>query len=573
LKQSIHRKTHGVHYTPPDLATFLAEVVWPNVRPHSGRLRVLDPACGDGELLRALAAAAPPGMRKRLVLVGYETNSSELARAGITLQESGVAEVVLHPVDFLSLDHDLSDDKDLFSDAVSLQAEYQVVIANPPYVRTQVLGAAKAQALARRFELRGRVDLYHAFVKAMSAALCAGGTLGLLTSNRFLFVQSGAAMRQYLRRNFDLKAIFDLGDTKLFEAAVLPAILVAQKGVVPNGHCAFQRVYETRLQSECPARPRNFVSVVEALRNASADCIKTDKGLFRIERGVLASHVDSATPWSLQTPQRETWLETMRANQSCRFCDVGKVRVGIKTTADSVFIRDDWDSLSPERRPEPELLRPIITNDDDARWLLRPKPLGRRRVLYTHRTWEGRREPIPLGAYPRACAYLESHRKRLAGRRYVIEAGRQWYEIWVPQDPEEWANEKIVFPDIAEQPRFFLDKSGAIVDGDCYWITLCPGVDRRWLRIMLAVANSSFITAYYDMVFHNKLYSGRRRFMAQYVRKFPLPRLDSPATAQMLELVATLLHHGPSVTERSKLEADINDAVWQSFGLTKEGPR
>ena len=38
--------------------------------------------------------------------------------------------------------------------------------------------------------------------------------------------------------------------------------------------------------------------------------------------------------------------------------------------------------------------------------------------------------------------------------------------------------------------------------------------------LLLAVANSSFITKFYDIAFHNKLYAGRRRFMTQYVKKF-----------------------------------------------------
>ena len=67
-----------------------------------------------------------------------------------------------------------------------------MVIANPPYVRTQVMGAKKAQALARQFGLTGRVDLSYAFAMGMTAVLKPNGVLGLLTSNRFLTIKSGA---------------------------------------------------------------------------------------------------------------------------------------------------------------------------------------------------------------------------------------------------------------------------------------------------------------------------------------------------------------------------------------------
>src|SRR5256885_12094823 len=47
---------------------------------------------------------------------------------------------------------------------------------------------------------------------------------------------------------------------------------------------------------------------------------------------------------------------------------------------------------------------------------------------------------------------LERHREALEARRYVVEAGRQWYELWVPQDPAAWEAPKLVFRDISEHP-------------------------------------------------------------------------------------------------------------------------
>src|SRR5262249_15550476 len=158
-----------------------------------------------------------------------------------------------------------------------------------------------------------------------------------------------------------------------------------------------------------------------------------------------------------------------------------------------------------------------------------------------HIVANGKRRPIDLREYPRALAYLRQHKTRLSRRKYVIDSGRNWFEIWVPQNPDDWKKEKIVYPDISEFPRFYLDRSGAVVKGDCYWIMLKEGVDRNWLLLMLAVANSSFATHYYDVVFHNKLYAGRRRFMTQYVGGFPLPKLNSRTGKAIAGLAARLV--------------------------------
>ena len=149
----------------------------------------------------------------------------------------------------------------------------------------------------------------------------------------------------------------------------------------------------------------------------------------------------------------------------------------------------------------------------------------------------------------------------------MTDSGRKWYEIWVPQNPKDWKRDKIVYPDITESPRFFLDATGAIVNGDCYWITLSEQVKPDWLLLMLAVANSTFITRYYDAVYHNKLYSGRRRFMTQYVSGFPLPSLEAPCSKRIVRLVSRLVREGKA---SDTTEKEINGLVWEAFGLGEE---
>jgi adenine-specific DNA-methyltransferase len=269
----------------------------------------------------------------------------------------------------------------------------------------------------------------------------------------------------------------------------------------------------------------------------------------------------------------DSWLSTVRRNSEGVFADVGKVCVGIKTTADVVFVRDDWDCLPEAERPEDELPRPLVTHHFVRRWHL-PSRLGQgKRVLYPYKLDCPERDPVALAVYPRAKAYLLKHATRLKSRTYVLEAGREWYEIWVPQRPSDWAGRKIAFPDISETSKFFLVEEGWIVNGDCYWIKLLPGKDACWLELMLAVANSSLSLKFYDAVFHNKLYSGRRRFMSQYVSRFPLPKLDR--ASEVLGLVRNVLRASAeqNAAEVSRLEPELDQAVWRAFGLAEEAVR
>src|SRR5690606_2001169 len=104
---------------------------------------------------------------------------------------------------------------------------------------------------------------------------------------------------------------------------------------------------------------------------------------FRIERGRLAEASDPHEVWRLAEPASERWLAAVREHQWGTFGDVATVRVGIKSTADAVFVRDDWHELPQEQRPEAELLRPLITHREAGRWRLGEMSRSLR-VLYPH---------------------------------------------------------------------------------------------------------------------------------------------------------------------------------------------
>lgn len=564
-------KMSGAHYTPHELAHFLASLALEAVA-QSGSLRVLDPSCGDGSLLLAIAEQARKRGWAEPELVGLDSDSSAADLARKLIEELTGRTPRIHFADFLELAVAHQPQALLFGAAEPADsvcpASFDVVIANPPYVRTQVLGAQQSQLLASRLGLSGRVDLYHAFVRAITSYLKPGGTLALLCSNRFLFTRAGASVRATLAEGFALNRIIDLGDTKLFGAAVLPAIVIATRTAGRSSSASrFTRIYS--VHNGANSSVNRVVSAISALQGDLVGTVQVGNDVYEIEEGTLQS-ISSDQPWRLTNTKSQSWLDRVQCNTAACFSDVSRTRVGIKTTADSVFIRDDWGPLPVSIRPEPSLVRPLLTHEVADRWLQAPTSVAKH-VLYPHRSTVTGREAVPLAEYPRAAAYLEQHRDRLESRAYVTKAGRKWYEIWVPQDPGAWCEPKVVFPDISEIPKFFLDESGAIVNGDCYWITLLPGAASHWLRLMLAVANSSFGVRYYDQVCGNRLYAGRRRFITQYIERFPLPSPENPAVAEVLDVVAKLLL--PAAREpkrRSALEAKLDRAVWRSFGFIEQ---
>ena len=542
-------KRNGQHFTPQALAEFLAKRAADHL-PRGRSLRIMDPACGDGELLLAANSILSAKGWEVEELVGCELDPEAAAKAEARMSE--ITQKKVHVGDFL----DLAEDVDTYG-------LFDLVITNPPYVRTQVLGADLSGALAARFGLRGRVDLTHAFVTLSARLLNSSGALALLCSNRFLSTKAGDNVRRVLDSDFSVREIYDLGDTKLFKAAVLPAVVIADKRTEDTGvleSARFARAYEsTALSAETEVS-----SILESITSDTSGAVSVAGKIYAIEVGSLARGA-SGDPWGLQTEESAQWLDEIAKGTWKTFGEVAKTRVGIKTTADAVFIGDDWGDLPPERQPEAEILLPLVTHESVQPWCISNE--SETRVLYPYDLGKDKREVLQMNAFPKAMAYLLGHEERLRGRKYVIEGGRQWFEIWVPQRPALWKQPKIVFPDISEEARFALDTSGSVVNGDCYWISFSdlPSEDVGFL--MLAVGNSKLGMRFYDTVCGNKLYSGRRRWITQYVDRLPLPDPANPAAVRTIGLARELSETPRGTEAAERLQSQIESALEEAFSV------
>ncbi|MBI3865476.1 MAG: N-6 DNA methylase [Planctomycetia bacterium] len=559
------RKLTGAHFTPPELGTFVAERLCRLMKDLDGPLRVLDPACGDGNLLRAMVEVLPDALLRRITLVGIENDDSSFDALRSRGADFGRCRTDFINGDFL----DFFNDDGLFEKTQSIEP-VDVIVANPPYVRTQVMGARRAQALAARFGLSGRVDLYQAFLVAMARQLRPGGILGVITSNRFLTTKGGMATRRFLRLNFEILELVDLGDTKLFEAAVLPALVFARKRaafsrVHVRREPGFIRIYEARDDKSTNAKTAD--SVLDCLQPPRSGLYRSNGTTYQVTAGRIPIPGDDARPWTMLTGPEGEWVSRIQASAECRIGDIAKVRVGIKSTADKVFIRDDWHLLPPDRCPEKRHLYPLLSQQDAAKWRSADSCKRRNRVLYTHEVVRGQRKAIEFDPSSPTWKYLLENRARLQSRKYVIDAGRAWYELWVPQDPTAWSLPKVVFPDISPEPRFFLDKSGSIVDGNCYWITTNDPDDEDLLYLILGVANSALMMRYHDLAFQNKLYSQRRRHLTQYVTDYPIPDRNTTASRRIIQLARRLSSDDLPPAKRSQLASEVDELSFVAFGI------
>ncbi|GEK08325.1 Eco57I restriction-modification methylase domain-containing protein [Pseudoalteromonas peptidolytica] len=547
------RKSEGAHYTPQKLSQFVASRILEKSN-NKKKLTIADPAIGDAELILSLLETIGEGVEVEVFGFDVNAESIELSKRRIHQYFPNV-KINLINGDFL----DFCLNVGTCLEDISIP-KFDLIIANPPYIRTQVLGSEKAQILAKNFGLKGRVDIYQAFLVGMSKCLEEDGIAGVIVSNRFLTTKGTGELRKSLFSLYDIYNIWDFGDTKLFEAAVLPAVLLFSLKSENNiSETEFSSIYESTEESNLYAD----TPVDAVLLDGIVKCANGKS--YQVKRGKLVFDSEPKDIWRIQDKDSEKWLDHIKNNTWAEFGDIGKIRVGVKTTADNVFIKDFWKE---ETGFEPELLKPLITHHVAGRF--KQAKGETKKILYTHEVREGKKKAIDIEQYPISKEYLLQHREQLEARNYVIKAKRNWYEIWVPQNPKLWLEKKIVFRDICEEPTFWIDDKKSVVNGDCYWMTnetYSKSDDILWL--ILAVANSKFIEKFYDIKFNNKLYSNKRRFISQYVEKFPLPDPDSKISLKMINMAKEIFNE-ENQEKSDSIQAKLNELVWEAFYLPIE---
>lgn len=568
-KKISKQKETGAHFTPVALAELIARKLLKDYKgDKSSTIKVLDPACGDGELLLAVYKIGIE-MQYKLELIGVDSDMDSIHIAKTRLKAAGCTNFNFINRDFLEVVSEV-EDFDLFSQEKEEVIPADIIIANPPYVRTQILGTDKAQELGKKFGLKGRVDLYQVFLVAMTTLLKVDGTIGVITSNRYLNTKGGESIRKFLVSSYDISEIIDLGDTKFFNAAVLPAIFFGKKRkdnslpVKTNKNPDFLKIYEDNQDNNEVIN--SYDTLVDLLEVNKTGIYSIEDKNYSVSIGKLISPENYKEPWVLATDEEYAWFMKVKERSFATIKTFADVKVGVKTTADTVFIRSDWDKLPENQIPEDELLHLIVSSDQSVKWKVDLSD-NEKKILYPHEVKNDVRQVIELENFPNARNYLESHRERLEGRKYVIKAKRKWYEIWVPHDPAKWPKPKVVFPDISLHPRFFFDDEGTIVDGNCYWITPKENVPNDILFLIMGMANSNFMSKYHDIAFQNKLYSGRRRYLTQYVSKYPLPDPDSLYAKRIISLVKDIVFGNLESNNVLELEKNIDDTISQYFNF------
>jgi len=605
------RKLLGIHYTPDSVIDYIVRHTILSYLEKNNfvtlrQIKILDPACGSGLfLLKAFDLLCSLWQQQfgplkaddiRYILennlygVDIEHNAINEAKQQLKKKANlfGVKEVKLSLQQGDALLHSfahrqinlLSDNPKTFNwhenfATVFAQGGFDCIIGNPPYIRIQHVQPEerRIQYIEQYQTARGRFDLAGLFIELGHYLLKPEGQLGYITSNKLLTTKGAKALRAYLLEHYNLIEIIDLADTKLFEAAILPMILIMEKPVTASNSFLYTSFQEMRTPPNSHVKVDDLFELLNRPAKFLCECIKWQQRYFQMERFELAKPTINQAVWTFHAPKEHQLIEKLKQNALCTLADISqKISVGLKTTADNVFIKPMTLDFIHNRHLESTVIFPILESHNVFKWHCDWQEKRDLYVLYPYQYQNNKLLPIDLNLYPNTKQYLLSHQKQLEARTYIKKSGRQWYEIWVHQSPTDFKPLKIITPDISTHNRFALDDKGLFVNGTCFYILLKEESFEHYL-LVLSLLNSRVLEFFHKVTSGNTLYSKRFRYWTSYLKYYPIPDFrDAKSLTLVNQLIANtrLLLQTFDQKEQEILEQNNDQLIYRWFGLVDD---
>lgn len=426
---------------------------------------------------------------------------------------------------------------------------FDIVIANPPYVRQEKITTSKERLKAAFGDFfDGTADIYtYFYALALKQLLTPLGCCCYIAPNKFFRAAYGKNLRSLLTSHLArVRSLIDFGDTQLFDGATTyPAIVLAQLAMTP---------------------PQSSIWCCEI-----RDTALLPQLWHHVQQRGHAVPVSQLAPdgWQLDDPTVAALLRKLQQNSTPLGVLPGvQMYYGIKTGCNEAFVIDGAtrQRLLDEDPNSADVIFPWLRGRDLKRW--QTKPSGKF-VIFTRRG-------IDIKKYPAVKRHLEQFKTRLEPRprewkpAYPGEkwAGRKagsykWYEI---QDNiayhKEFLKPKIMWPEMSAEFRITYDTSNLFCNNKAY---ILPTEDLFLLGILSSKTMEFFAAHTVD-----KIKGDSYCLYAHYVEKFPIPQADDAARQLLRNEVAAIIARvqADPAADITAQERKIDELVYDLYGLS-----
>lgn len=466
---------------------------------------------------------------------------------------------------------------EVLDDAGGFQG-FDVIIANPPYMRIQEIEAT--QPLQKQYyeqnylTARGSFDLANLFFElAVNLSRNEGNQNIFIFPHKLFNSDNGASLREYLTNQRAMKHITHFGANQVFDSAITYTCIALFNSRATDSfrfkRFALGEKFQTELSNE------NLYTVI------GYDQIASASGLYGDNQWIF-----------FDEPEEYRCFEKLYEN-SMPLSESLDVFVGLQTSRDSLYVArkvaetDDFFTIlvNPDGRTdkplvptrefevEKKLFRPFLLGKDVHRY----QTLKTDRLVFFPYEIDGQAKLVRIEHlernYPKTFDFVMANRNCFESR----EKGRakklkEWYAYIYEKNLVRFDQEKLTSMEICVgSPNITLNPDHIYHSTTVY--SLCRiGSSVIPYEFFAGVLNSRLFWWFLKST-GDTLQGDARRMKTNYVNPFPLPRHVSDFhIANISGLVRTIVAKKAGNAEEreiNEIEGDINNAVYALYGFER----
>ncbi len=430
---------------------------------------------------------------------------------------------------------------------------FDCIIGNPPYIRQEHIKDLKP-LLEKQYQdfYNSTADIYTYFFALAYHLLKEKGFSAFITSNKYARAKYGAKLREWLLKKTTLVSYMELNALKVFESAAVDTSIISFIKQTPPKESDFNYYEPTPNDKDDLKNAHSLLMKQNALSTES----------FIFANATLLDLRDKME--SVGTPLKDWDIQ---------------INYGIKTGANEAFIipTEKRDAIlnacktQEERERTERLIKPILRGKDIKRYSYEWADLW---IIATFPSLK-----LDIDDYPSLKTYLSQFRPRIdqSGEKDCRKkTNNRWFET---QDTiayhEDFEKEKIVYGEIVQEPRFYLD-NGECKLGYFYAEATSFILTGEHLRYLLGMLHSKLITfAFKTFYAGGGLGESGYRYKKAFIERLPIPKITeknqelADKIIALVDKILQLKEKDPKANTQG-LEQEIDALVYRLYHLTDE---
>ncbi|GAA8566868.1 class I SAM-dependent DNA methyltransferase [Helicobacter pylori] len=439
---------------------------------------------------------------------------------------------------------------------------FDCIIGNPPYIRQEQIKPLKP-LLEKQYQdfYNSSADIYTYFFALALNLLKEKGFNAFITSNKYARAKYGAQLRELLLKKTTIVSYMELNALKVFESAAVDTSIMSFIKQTPPKESRFNYYEPTEndkddLKSTPSLSMRQNALSTESFIFANTSLLDLRDKIESV--GAPLKDWDISINYGIKTGANEAFIiPTEKRDAILKNCD---------------DLQKDERGMS-ERERTKELIKPILRGKDIKRYSYE---WAGEWVINTHNGYTSALKikipPVDIENYPAIKAHLDSHFDTIATRS---DQGDTPYHLRNCAYLEDFEKEKIVYGEIAQEPRFYLD-NGECGLGYFYAEATSFILTGEHLRYLLGMLHSKLITfAFKTFYAGGGLGESGYRYKKAFIERLPIPKI-TPENQELARKITACAEAILEVKEKDpkantqELEKEIDALVYQLYNLTDE---